>query len=73
MQQRFIKTRLIFFSNNQDIKIICMAFSGLVVDGETEYTETKMNVTKSGENVRENQLKEAFHTDLLPRHCSIES
>ena len=40
-----------------------VAFSGLVVDGETEYTETKMNVTKSGENVRENQLKEAFHTD----------
>ena len=42
---------------------VLVAFSGLVVDGETEYTETKMNVTKSGENVRENQLKEAFHTD----------
>lgn len=42
---------------------VLVAFSGSVVDGETEYTETKMNVTKSGENVRENQLKEAFHTD----------
>lgn len=42
---------------------VLVAFSGTVNDDENEYTETKMNVTKAGDNVRENQLKEVFHTD----------
>lgn len=42
---------------------VLVAFSGTVNDDENEYTEAKMNVTKAGDNVRENQLKEVFHTD----------
>ncbi|MDU3712194.1 MAG: type I restriction endonuclease subunit R, partial [Enterococcus faecalis] len=61
---RYMKEFKKYIANKgyNDLNVL-VAFSGLVVDGETEYTETKMNVTKSGENVRENQLKEAFHTD----------
>ncbi|MDB1689315.1 type I restriction endonuclease subunit R [Enterococcus casseliflavus] len=42
---------------------VLVAFSGSVRDKEQEYTESSMNVTKSGEHIRENQLKEAFHSE----------
>ncbi|WP_096081841.1 type I restriction endonuclease subunit R [Enterococcus mundtii] len=42
---------------------VLVAFSGSVKDKEQEYTEGSMNVTKTGEHIRENQLKEAFHSE----------
>lgn len=42
---------------------VLVAFSGTVNDDGEEYTEPKMNVTKSGERVQEKQLKETFHGD----------
>ncbi|HHF7032421.1 type I restriction endonuclease subunit R [Streptococcus mutans] len=42
---------------------VLVAFSGSVTDGDLEYTEPSLNVTKDGEHIKENQLKEAFHTD----------
>src|SRR5699024_12107525 len=40
---------------------VLVAFSGTVNDDGEEYTEPKLNVTKSGERVQEKQLKETFH------------
>ncbi|WP_156857930.1 type I restriction endonuclease subunit R [Oceanobacillus sp. AG] len=42
---------------------VLVAFSGSVTDDGNEYTESSMNVTKDGERVKENQLKETFHGD----------
>ncbi|HLR42988.1 MAG TPA: DEAD/DEAH box helicase family protein [Pseudogracilibacillus sp.] len=42
---------------------VLVAFSGVVNDDGEEYTEPKLNVTKSGERVQEKQLKETFHGD----------
>lgn len=42
---------------------VLVAFSGTVNDDGEEYTEPKLNVTKSGERVQEKQLKETFHSD----------
>lgn len=42
---------------------VLVAFSGSVTDDDKEYTESNMNVTKDGEHVKENQLKETFHGD----------
>lgn len=42
---------------------VLVAFSGTVIDDGEEYTESKLNVTKTGERVQENQLKETFHSD----------
>ena len=42
---------------------VLVAFSGTVNDDGAEYTEPKLNITKSGERIQENQLKEAFHSD----------
>lgn len=42
---------------------VLVAFSGVVNDEGEEYTEPKLNVTKSGERIQENQLKETFHSD----------
>ncbi|MEK5136377.1 type I restriction endonuclease [Priestia sp. FSL W8-0001] len=42
---------------------VLVAFSGSVTDDDKEYTESSMNVTKDGERVKENQLKETFHGD----------
>lgn len=42
---------------------VLVAFSGSVTDDGNEYTEPSMNVTKDGERVKENQLKETFHGD----------
>nr|WP_096271310.1 type I restriction endonuclease [Paucisalibacillus globulus] len=42
---------------------VLVAFSGTVTDDDKEYTESNMNITKDGERVKENQLKETFHSD----------
>nr|WP_144925681.1 type I restriction endonuclease [Paenibacillus bovis] len=42
---------------------VLVAFSGTVTDDDKEYTESNMNVTKDGERIKENQLKETFHGD----------
>ena len=39
---------------------VLVAFSGELVDGDVSYTEEKCNKTKSGETIKENQLKEYF-------------
>lgn len=45
-----------------DIDIL-IAFSGVVKDGEEEYTEPGMNKTKDGQTISEKQLKAEFHKD----------
>ncbi|WP_200411811.1 type I restriction endonuclease subunit R [Virgibacillus salexigens] len=42
---------------------VLVAFSGTVQDENEEYTEEQLNKTKDGKRVKENQLKETFHTD----------
>lgn len=42
---------------------VLVAFSGSVPDDGTEYTESNMNITKDGERVTDNQLKETFSGD----------
>ncbi len=42
---------------------VLVAFSGTVIDEEEEYTESKMNVTKSGDRISETQLRESFNSD----------
>lgn len=42
---------------------VLVAFSGTVRDDGVDYTEPSMNVTKDGERVKENQLKEVFNTE----------
>ena len=42
---------------------VLVAFSGTISDDNQEYTESTMNVTKSGEVVKEKQIKEAFHSE----------
>lgn len=41
---------------------VLVAFSGEVNDDGEKYTETNMNVLKDGTHVKENQLKEVFHS-----------
>lgn len=43
---------------------ILVAFSGVVKDGDIEYTESGMNRTKEGSSITEKQLPEAFHDDF---------
>lgn len=43
---------------------ILVAFSGVVKDGESEYTESGMNRSKDGTPVNEKQLPEVFHDDF---------
>lgn len=43
---------------------ILVAFSGVVKDGDTDYTETGMNKSKDGSQIGERQLPEAFHDDF---------
>lgn len=42
---------------------VLVAFSGVVKDHDEEYTEEKLNKTKSGKTIKESQLKAQFHTD----------
>jgi len=42
---------------------VLVAFSGTVNDNGEDFTEEKINKDKNGETIRENQLKEQFHTD----------
>lgn len=42
---------------------ILVAFSGVVKDGEDEFSEEGMNKRIDGSTIKENQLKSAFHTD----------
>jgi len=46
----------------EDLDVL-VAFSDTVNDDGEEYTEPKLNITKSGERIQENQLKETFHSD----------
>jgi len=43
---------------------ILVAFSGIVKDGETDYTETGINQSKDGNQIAERQLPEAFRNDF---------
>lgn len=45
-----------------DIDIL-IAFSGVVKDGDNEYTEPGMNKTREGHTISEKQLKSEFHKD----------
>lgn len=49
---------------NYDNVDILVAFSGVVKDGEAEYTESGMNRSKDGTPVNEKQLPEVFHDDF---------
>ncbi|MEK4151889.1 type I restriction endonuclease subunit R [Carnobacterium sp. FSL E2-0243] len=42
---------------------VLVAFSGKVTDDENEYTETSLNRNKIGEQIKESQLKKAFHSE----------
>lgn len=42
---------------------VLVAFSGSLTLDEEEVTEMKLNKTKEGRNISENQLKEEFHSD----------
>src|SRR5699024_6287989 len=46
----------------EDLDVL-VAFSDTVNDDGEEYTEPKLNITKSRERIQENQLKETFHSD----------
>ena len=43
-----------------DVQVL-VAFSGAVQDGDTEYTETKLNVRADGTHIAETQTKAEFH------------
>lgn len=42
---------------------VLVAFSGTVKDGEEEWTEEKINIDKSGNHIKESQLKKQFNSD----------
>ena len=42
---------------------ILVAFSGTVIDGDTEYTEPKLNVRADGSHISEEQTKAEFHAN----------
>lgn len=46
-----------------DVQIL-IAFSGAVQDGDTEYTETKLNVRADGSHIAETQTKAEFHDNF---------
>ena len=43
---------------------VLTAFSGSVLDGEMEYTESKLNVRKDGSHISESQTKDEFHDNF---------
>lgn len=43
---------------------VLVAFSGAIKDGDTEYTEPKLNVRKDGSHISENQTKAEFHDNF---------
>ncbi len=43
---------------------VLVAFSGTVLDGEEEYTESKLNVRKDGSHIGEAQTKAEFHENF---------
>ena len=43
---------------------ILVAFSGVVKDGDIEYTEPKLNTDKDGNSISEKQLPSKFHEDF---------
>ena len=43
---------------------IMVAFSGSVKDGDTEYTESGLNVRKDGSHISEDQTKAEFHDNF---------
>jgi type I restriction enzyme R subunit len=51
--------RYLEYKGYTDLDVL-IAFSGTVMDGEYEYTETGMNKTKDGNRVSEKQLPEVF-------------
>ena len=42
---------------------VLVAFSGEIIDDGVNYTEEKINKTKSGETIKEKAVPEAFHSD----------
>ena len=42
---------------------VLVAFSGVVNDGDEEFREESLNITKEGKRIKESQLKKAFQTD----------
>ncbi len=43
---------------------VLTAFSGSVLDGDNEYTESSLNVRKDGSHISENQTKAEFHDNF---------
>ena len=43
---------------------VLVAFSGVVKDGDDEYTEPSLNVRKDGSHISENQTKAEFHDNF---------
>lgn len=50
--------------NGYDDVDILVAFSGVVKDGDMEYTESKLNIDKEGKSISEKQLPESFKNDF---------
>ena len=50
--------------NNYDDIDVLVAFSGSVVDGDNEYTESSINVRKDGTHIKESQTKEEFNKNF---------
>lgn len=51
-------------ANNYDDIDILAAFSGAVIDGDQEYTESSINVRKDGTHIKESQTKEEFNKNF---------
>ncbi|MBR7153339.1 MAG: type I restriction endonuclease subunit R [Candidatus Methanomethylophilaceae archaeon] len=49
--------------NGYDIGVL-VAFSGTVLDGDEEWTESKLNIRKDGTTISENQTKSEFHENF---------
>ncbi len=56
--KRYIKEH-----NYKDLDVL-VAFSGSLKDDNEEWTEEKINKTKDGQTIKENQLKQYFHDDF---------
>ncbi len=55
--------RLLKVKGYDDMDIL-VAFSGVVIDNEIEYSEPSLNVRKDNSHISENQTKEEFHNNF---------
>lgn len=56
--------KLIQTRGYEDAMVVLAAFSGTVKDGESEYTESSINVRRDGSSISETQTKEEFHDNF---------